>query len=98
MRKLALAIALAGVLSNVHASGDAFALDGVANGIVESLHPVVVSNLFEHALKPETADELVIRVDDGRAVVLRQEAMQRFVPGQRVRLVSSTTGLRVEHE
>lgn len=49
---------------------------------------------LEHAVKPHTADEFLIRVDDGRALVLRQPEL-RLSPGQRVRLTSSTRGVLV---
>ena len=74
------------------------ALEGVAYGIVESVREVPLATPFEHAIRPETASELVIRIDDGRAVTLRPMQMQRFSAGQRVRVVSETRGARVEHE
>ena len=40
--------------------------------------------------------EVVVRVDDGREIILRDGGMQRFVAGDRVRLRSSSHGLRVE--
>lgn len=46
--------------------------------------------------KPAALDELLIRLDDGRAVILLQEEMQRFEPGQPVRLLSETSGMRFE--
>jgi len=70
-------------------------------GTVESVHQVPVRellpNVFEHSLKPSTAGEVVVRVDDGREIVLREGGTQRFVAGDRVRLRSSSHGLRVEH-
>ncbi|HEY1287514.1 MAG TPA: hypothetical protein VGF58_04255 [Burkholderiales bacterium] len=71
-------------------------------GTVESVQQVQILELlpdvFEHAVKPRTFDELLIRTDDGRTIVLRDEALQRFVEGQRVRLVSSSHGQRVQHQ
>jgi hypothetical protein len=58
----------------------------------------LLPNVFEHAVRPETVNELVIRVDDGREVILRDEAMQRFVAGERVRLEPGSRGPRVERE
>jgi outer membrane lipoprotein SlyB len=49
-------------------------------------------------VRAETLNELVIRVDDGREVILRDEAMQRFVAGERVRLEPGSRGPRVERE
>jgi hypothetical protein len=71
-------------------------------GTVESVRRVpileLLPNVFEHAVRPETVDELVVRVDDGREVILRDEAMQRLVAGERVRLEPSSRGPRVERE
>ena len=71
-------------------------------GTVESVRQVpmleLLPDVFEHALRPETVNELVIRVDDGRELILRDQTMQRFVTGERVRLQASTRGPRVEHE
>ena len=71
-------------------------------GTVESVHELPLKSslpdTFEHALKPESVDQLTVRLDDGRAVIVQQEEMQRFARGQRVRLVGSASGLRIEHE
>jgi len=71
-------------------------------GTVESVRQVpileLLPNVFEHAIRPETVNELVIRADDGREVILHDEAMQRFVTGERVRLEPSSRGARVERE
>ena len=63
-------------------------------GVVESVREVPLrarsaqpADVLEHALNPETADELVVRLDDGRAVTVRLEARQGFQPGERVRLL-----------
>jgi hypothetical protein len=63
-------------------------------GIVESVREVPLralsaqpADVLEHALNPETADELVVRLDDGRAVTVRLGARQGFQPGERVRLL-----------
>ena len=103
MRKLALALALAGAFCAARAADYAPPeFDFNELGTVESVRQVPavepLRDVFEHAVRPDTADELVIRIDDGRAVVLRQDEMRRFSAGQRVRLVSSTDGPRVEHE
>jgi len=66
--------------------------------MLEPLHNVSLPNVFEHPLRPETVNELVIRVDDGRELVVRDEAMHRFVTGERVRLEASSGGPRIEHE
>ena len=71
-------------------------------GTVESVQEIPLANplqdAFEHPLNPEAVDQLTVRLDDGRAVILQPEEMQRFAHGQRVRLVDTTTGVRIEHE
>lgn len=108
MKKLSLAFALATAVSANAAEYapqefdfSELAIDGLAHGIVESVREVSrapVQTLFEHALKPDTTQELLVRIDDGRAVRLRPQELRSFQAGQRVRLVSSTTGTRVEFE
>jgi len=103
MRKTALALALAGALCAARTSAYAQQEFEVSDlGTVESVHQVSIaaalSDVFEHAVRHETADELVIRFDDGRALVVRPDELRRFFPGQRVRLVSSTRGPSVERE
>ena len=63
-------------------------------GIVESVREVPLrstheqlADVFEHSLNAETGDELIVRLDDGRAVTLRLNGGQRFQPGERVRLL-----------
>jgi outer membrane lipoprotein SlyB len=63
-------------------------------GTVESVREVArrpthaqLADVFEHSLNAETGDELVVRLDDGRAVTLRLIGEQRFQPGERVRLL-----------
>lgn len=80
-------------------------LDGMEHGIVESVREVRLEDphkglrdLFEHSVKPETAAQLVILLDDGRSVVLFPDEMQRFEPGQRVRVMGTTDGARIERE
>ena len=103
MKKLALALSLAGALCAARADDYASQeLDLSGLGTVESVYQVPIAaplaDVFEHAVRPETADELVVRIDNGRAVVLRQDESRRFLPGQRVRVVSSSGGPHVERE
>jgi len=103
MKKLSAVLILAGTLSAGHAADYApQEFDFSELGTVESIRQVpileLLPNVFEHAVKPQTVDELVIRTDDGRTVILRDEATQRFASGQRVRLVSSSRGSHLEHE
>jgi hypothetical protein len=103
VKKLTAVLILAAMLSAGHAADYApQEFDFSELGTVESIRQVpileLLPNVFEHAVRPQTIDELVIRTDDGRTVILHDEATQRFAAGQRVRLVSSTHGQRVEHE
>lgn len=103
MKRLTVVLLLAGALSGVQAAEYApQEFDFTQLGTVEIVRQVPILDLlpdvFEHPVKPETVDEVVIRIDDGRTVVLRDEAIQRFVAGERVRLVTSSRGPRVEHQ
>ena len=60
-------------------------------GIVESArevppheHPAELAGVFEHAINPKTVQELVIRLEDERAITVVQDGARRFEPGQRV--------------
>jgi hypothetical protein len=64
-----------------------------AAGTVESVREVPLDihgfrEAIEHSVNPQTVQQLVIRLDDERAVTLVEEGMQRFAPGERVRIVS----------
>lgn len=79
-------------------------LGSAAYGIIESVREVQLDNdpaelvdVFEHAIRPETRDELVVRLDDGRPITVVQDAMRRFEPGQRVLVVPDGHSARVEH-
>jgi hypothetical protein len=76
-----------------------------APGTVEQVQPVVsykavagLSDVFEHAVGPQNADRLLIRLDGGHWVTLDAEGLQRFRPGERVRVVSGGSRRRVEQE
>jgi hypothetical protein len=69
-------------------------LHGPALGVIESVRaiplradPGGLANVLEHAVNPESGEELIVRLDDGRAVTIVLEGAQRFQPGERVRLV-----------
>jgi outer membrane lipoprotein SlyB len=103
MKKLTAVLLLAGTLSAGYAADYApQEFDFSELGTVESIRQVpileLLPNVFEHAVRPQTIGELVIRTDDGRTVILHDEATQSFVAGQRVRLVASSHGQRVQHE
>jgi hypothetical protein len=63
-----------------------------ASGVVESVREVPLDihgfrEAIEHSINPQTAQELVVRLDDERAVTLVEE-VRRFAPGERVRIVA----------
>ena len=75
-----------------------------ASGIVESVREVQLAEdparfpgVFEESYQPRTADELRVRLDDGRAITVVPGAMQLFRPGERVLLVPERKGVRIEH-
>lgn len=70
-----------------------------SSGMVEGVRHVprdihAFEQAIEHSINPQLAEQLSIRLDDGRAVTVREEGVQSFEPGQRVRLVAG----RVERE
>jgi outer membrane lipoprotein SlyB len=69
-------------------------LHAPALGTVESVRevplqaePAGLRDVLEHALNPDTAEQLVVRLDDGRALIIVLDGAQRFQPGERVRVV-----------
>ena len=77
-------------------------------GTVESVRVLPIErdiHAFEESmelrLRPDVVDELVILLDNGRAVTLKADGTQRFSVGERVRVVSdaySPFGPHIEHE
>lgn len=64
----------------------------IATGMVEAVQQVPLRTLgfedaIEHSVKPRLAEQVRVRLDDGRALTLEGVA-QRFAPGQRVRVVA----------
>ena len=64
------------------------------SGTVEAVREVSIrrepgelADVLEHAVQPETGEALVIRLDNGRLIIVMQEGAQRFHPGERVRLL-----------
>lgn len=111
-RKLVVALFLAAsslaAFATPHAQ-EAFefsALEGpIATGTVERVQEVALpsrfdtfAELFEHAVRPQTADRLLIRLDDGTAVTLEQDGTRRFEAGQRVRVFAHATGASIAPE
>jgi len=78
MKKLLAVSFLASTLAMAHAAEYApQEFDFSELGTVQSVRQVQVMdllpNVLEHAVRPETVNELVIRGDDGREVTLRVE-------------------------
>jgi outer membrane lipoprotein SlyB len=63
------------------------ALDAQAFGVVESVR--------ELSIRPG-AQQLVVRLDDGRELIVTQNGTQHFEPGERVRLSIISPNLRKE--
>ena len=84
------------------AAGSGYAGPSAERGIVESVREVQLAEpfgfqgVFELALKPPTADELLVRLDDGQVITIVHRGMRSFEAGQRVQLVSDSSGTRVE--
>lgn len=103
MKKLIAVSLAASTLAMAHAADYApREFDFSELGTVEIVRQVPILDLlpdvFEHSIKPETVDEVVVRVDDGREVILREDDKQRFVAGERVRLKPGNHRPGVEHE
>lgn len=75
-------------------------------GIVESVREVTVvrdihafdPEVLEHKMRPDTVEELVIRLDGGSVITVVPDEMQRVRAGQRVRVTLTTGGPRIEAE
>jgi hypothetical protein len=94
---LTIAAALAGCAAP-HAPRE-FNFGGLESGIVEGAREVprdihAFAEAIEHRINPETAGELLIRLNDGRTLTVLEDGMRRFAPGERVRIVAG----RVERE
>ena len=72
-------------------------------GIVESVREVPLAEpfrfagVFELAFKPATADEVLVRLDDGHVIAVEHTGTRVFQPGQRVLVIPDRNGARVEH-
>lgn len=49
--------------------------------------PRELAGVLEHSIQPEIGEVLVVRLDNGRQIVVMQDGTQRFHPGERVRLL-----------
>jgi len=54
--------------------------------------------VLEHKVRPELAEELVVRLDTGPVVTFTQRVSHRLNPGQRVRVMLDGSIARVERE
>jgi hypothetical protein len=54
--------------------------------------------IFEHSVRPESAEELVVRLDTGPLVVFSESRAQRLSAGQRVRVHLNGSLVRVERD
>lgn len=75
-----------------------------ATGIVESVREVPLPEdppgfpgIFEDTYQPRSADEIRVRLDDGRAITAVAGETQLFRPGQHVFVVPDGKRWRVEH-
>lgn len=72
-------------------------------GIIESIRGVLlgtpqagIGDIFEHAIG--SGDEMVVRLDDGRALTIVHSGRLQFQPGERVIVLArGRFGARVEH-
>lgn len=81
------------------------AMEGSA-GTVESVRQVPLprdlhafdADVLEHSVRPETAEQLVVRLDVGPVIVFTERQPQRLRAGQRVRVQLDGSIARVERE
>lgn len=73
-------------------------------GVVESVREVRLTEdlpgllgVFELAYKPPSADELLVTLDDGRAVTVVRAGARIFAPGQRVHVALDGPDVRIEN-
>ena len=88
---VAIAAALAGC-ATPYAPRD-FDFSELTSGTIESVHEVprdihAFEEAIVHKINPEVAAKVRIRLDDGRAVTLRENHIGHFAPGERVRVVA----------
>jgi hypothetical protein len=78
---------------------------GADAGIVESVREVPLARdihafdpaLIEHTVqRPETVEQVLIRLDGGSAITVKNNGDLRLQPGQRVRVTLTTIGPLVE--
>jgi hypothetical protein len=112
VRTMTLALTLATAQSSLFAEPypprDFYACETLASGIgagtVESVRQVPVvkdihafdPGVLEHPVDPETAEELVIRLDVGPVITFTNKDSLRLGAGQRVRVILTGSSARVE--
>jgi len=96
MKPIVIAALLAAATSTAHAQE--LGLEEV-HGVVESVrevplrrYPAGLAEVFEHAINPETAQEVIVRLADERAIAVVQDGPQRYEPGERVLVARDGNG------
>ena len=111
MTSLARLLAFASIVFSVpgHAAQDLAACSSAeagSAGTVEAVREVAVprdihafdADVLEHKIRPEKAEQLVVRLDTGPLVVFTHREAQRLQSGQRVRVTLDGAIARVERE
>ena len=90
MKHIVIAALLATTASAAHAQ---------AHGVVETVrevplrkYPAGLAEVFEHPINPETAQEVVVRLADERAIVVVQDGPRRVEPGEPVLVARDGNG------
>ena len=81
--------------------GSCFSTDTGSAGTVEAVREVPAPHdihafdpeLLEHKVRPETSEELVVRLDAGPLLVVRPRQRQSLLAGERVRVAPDRTTL-----
>jgi len=69
----------------------------VSYGVIESIGEApLAESPFEHPVRPEIAEEVRVRLDDGGALTVVQDAPLRLAAGQRVVVIRERRGARIE--
>lgn len=94
MKNILSAFSLAGLAACAAApyAPQEYNFSGLSSGMIESALEVprdihTFHEAVEHEVNPQLGQRLLIRLDDGRALIVQSRA-QRFEPGQRVRIVA----------
>jgi len=60
--------------------------------------PALIGDTLDRGARSGPVDQLVVRLDSDRLVVILHDGTQRFAPGHRVRLLPRAAGIQVELE